>query len=93
VLDDQQAAWNRGDIDAFMKGYEKSPETTFIGKSIVKGYASVLANYHKRYPTPEAMGKLGILRDRRRRSSRDFLAAVREEIRRLENHSGPHQLM
>jgi len=58
VLDDQQAAWNRGDIDAFMTAYENSAETMFIGKSMVKGYASVRANYHKRYPTPEAMGKL-----------------------------------
>ncbi len=58
VLDNQQAAWNRGNIDAFMTAYEDSPETTFIGKTVVKGYASVRANYHKRYPTPEAMGKL-----------------------------------
>ncbi len=58
VLADQQAAWNRGDIDKFMQGYNNSPETTFIGKSVAKGYAAVLANYHKRYPTNDAMGKL-----------------------------------
>ena len=55
---DQQDAWNRGDIDAFMHGYNDSPETTFIGKSVAKGYGAVLANYHKRYPTNDAMGKL-----------------------------------
>ena len=33
VLHDQEAAWNRGDIDSFMRGYKDSPETTFIGKT------------------------------------------------------------
>jgi len=58
VLDNQQSAWNRGNIEGFMQGYNNSPETTFIGKSLTKGYAGVLANYRKRYPTAEAMGKL-----------------------------------
>ncbi len=58
VLADQQEAWNRGDIDTFMHGYSDSPETAFIGKDVTKGYAGVLNNYHKRYPTNDAMGKL-----------------------------------
>ena len=58
VLDDQVAAWNRGDIPAFMDGYDKSESTTFVGATITKGHAEVLANYRKRYPTPEKMGKL-----------------------------------
>lgn len=58
VLDDQVAAWNRGDVTAFMSGYEDAPETTFVGATIAKGYAQVLANYRKRYPTREKMGTL-----------------------------------
>jgi uncharacterized protein (TIGR02246 family) len=58
VLDDQVAAWNRGDIPGFMEGYDKSESTTFAGSSITKGHAQVLANYRKRYPTPEKMGTL-----------------------------------
>jgi uncharacterized protein (TIGR02246 family) len=58
VLDDQVAAWNRGDIPGFMEGYDKSASTTFVGSVITKGHAEVLANYRKRYPTPEKMGKL-----------------------------------
>ena len=58
VLDDQVAAWNRGDIPGFMEGYDKSESTTFVGSTITKGYAEVLANYRKRYPTPEKMGTL-----------------------------------
>ena len=31
VLEMQQAAWNRGDVEAFMSGYESSEDTTFVG--------------------------------------------------------------
>jgi len=58
VLDDQVAAWNRGDIPAFMVGYDKSASTTFVGTAITKGHAEVLANYKKRYPTRAKMGTL-----------------------------------
>jgi len=58
VLDTQVAAWNRGDIRAFMEGYEDSPTTTFVGINVTKGHAEVLANYLHRYPTKEQMGTL-----------------------------------
>ena len=58
VLDAQVAACNRGDIPGFMEGYDKSESTTFVGPTITKGHAEVLANYRKRYPTPEKMGTL-----------------------------------
>jgi len=58
VLSDQVEAWNRGDIPGFMEGYDKSESTTFVGATITKGHAAVLANYRKRYPTPEKMGTL-----------------------------------
>jgi ketosteroid isomerase-like protein len=58
VLSDQVQSWNRGNIDAFMQGYDNSPGTVFIGKNIERGYAAVLRRYHEHYPTPEKMGKL-----------------------------------
>ncbi|HYL36251.1 MAG TPA: SgcJ/EcaC family oxidoreductase [Bryobacteraceae bacterium] len=58
VLEEQVAAWNRGDIRGFMEGYDKSGDTTFVGAAITKGHAEVLANYLKRYPTREKMGTL-----------------------------------
>lgn len=58
VMDAQQAAWNRGDVEAFMSGYEASDSTTFVGATITRGYRQVLENYHRRYPTKEKMGQL-----------------------------------
>ena len=58
VLERQQAARNRGDIRAFMEGYENSPDTTFVGAAVTRGFQPVLDNYIKRYPTRDAMGAL-----------------------------------
>jgi uncharacterized protein (TIGR02246 family) len=58
VLTDQQNAWNRGDIITFMRGYNDSPDTTFIGKTIEKGYQPILARYQRIYATHDAMGNL-----------------------------------
>lgn len=59
VLMDQQQAWSNGDIDAFMEGYWKSEDLTFIGRSgINKGWQTTKDNYIKGYPDKAAMGKL-----------------------------------
>ncbi|RYY83766.1 MAG: DUF4440 domain-containing protein [Chitinophagaceae bacterium] len=59
VLNKQVAAWNRGDIPAFMTGYWKSDSLLFIGsKGLTYGWAPTLANYQKGYPDTAAMGKL-----------------------------------
>jgi len=58
VIDAQVAAWNRGDIPAFMQSYEDSPETTFIGLAVRKGYQPILQRYEQSYTNPEQMGKL-----------------------------------
>lgn len=62
VLDAQVAAWNRGDIDGFMEGYWKSPETVFVsGDSITRGWQTVLDQYKKSYDSREKMGTLSFL--------------------------------
>jgi len=59
VIDDQKAAWNRADVESFVKAYWHSPEVTFAGSSgITRGWEPVLERYRQRYPNPEAMGKL-----------------------------------
>ena len=59
VLAKQNAAWNRGDVDAFMVGYWENDSLMFIGKSgVTYGYKNTLANYKKNYPDTTVMGKL-----------------------------------
>lgn len=54
----QTDAWNRADIPAFMQTYEDSPETTFIGLTVRKGYQPILQRYKENYTTREEMGTL-----------------------------------
>jgi uncharacterized protein (TIGR02246 family) len=58
VLDTQAAAWNRGDLEAFVQTYENSKSITFLGKELSYGRDAVLARYKRNYNTPEKMGKL-----------------------------------
>jgi ketosteroid isomerase-like protein len=54
----QTEAWNHADIPTFMQAYEDSPDTTFIGATIGKGYQPIRERYLRNYTTPEQMGKL-----------------------------------
>ena len=60
VLDSQVAAWNKGDLDAFMTGYWKSPELSFFsGGTKTKGWQATLDRYRARYQAEgKEMGKL-----------------------------------
>ena len=59
VLDAQVSAWNRGDIDGFMDGYWRSPETVFAsGDTVTRGWQTVLERYKKSYDSREKMGVL-----------------------------------
>jgi ketosteroid isomerase-like protein len=54
----QTDAWNNSDIPGFMKAYEDSQDTTFIGQTLRKGYAPILLRYQQSYSTREQMGTL-----------------------------------
>ncbi len=59
TLERQAAAWNRGDIDAYMDGYVRGDALTFSsGGETHRGWDQTRERYAKRYPTPEAMGEL-----------------------------------
>lgn len=59
VMADQAAAWNRGSIDDFMKGYWNNDSLVFVGKSgPTYGYGQTLTGYKQHYDTPDKMGKL-----------------------------------
>src|ERR1700704_4221706 len=59
VLDIQRDAWNRGDIEGYMDGYERSEQTVFVsGDNVTHGWQTVLDRYKKNYNTREKMGTL-----------------------------------
>lgn len=58
VMDDQSAAWNRGDIDGFMQGYWKSEKLTFVSSQVTRGWQQTLDRYKKSYDSREKMGTL-----------------------------------
>jgi ketosteroid isomerase-like protein len=60
VMLDQAAAWNKGDLDAFMTiGYWKSENLIFVsGDKITRGWQQTLDNYKRTYGTADKMGKL-----------------------------------
>lgn len=50
VLADQVAAWNRGDLEGFMRGYWKSDSLSFFsGGTATRGWQTTLDRYRRRY--------------------------------------------
>ncbi|MEM9846148.1 MAG: DUF4440 domain-containing protein [Pseudomonadota bacterium] len=59
VILDQQAAWNTGDIDAFMSGYAETEDLRFAsGGTVTRGWQSTLDRYKARYSNRAIMGEL-----------------------------------
>ena len=65
IIREQQAAWNRGDIDAFMNGYARanrqsgSDSTTFVSEdTLTRGWQTVRDRYRKKYSDRAKMGTL-----------------------------------
>jgi beta-aspartyl-peptidase (threonine type) len=60
LIEDQQASWNRQDLEGFMSGYWNSPELTFFsGAHESQGWQAALDRYKKNYQgAGHEMGKL-----------------------------------
>ena len=59
IMDAQQIAWSKHDLEGFMEGYWKSDSLKFYGSGgLTYGWNKTLANYKKRYPTPDHSGAL-----------------------------------
>lgn len=57
ILQQQETAWNEGDLDAFVSSYAE--HCTLVGSTITPTTrAQVLAHYQQKYPSRGAMGKL-----------------------------------
>src|ERR1700749_2166685 len=58
VLLAQESAWNRGDLEAFVRAYKDSPDILFISHQVNRGFAGLLDQYRRDYPNKAAMGTL-----------------------------------
>ncbi len=59
VMDAQTAAWNKGDIDGFMKGYWNSPDLVFVSAAdVTRGWQPTIERYKKNYDSRAKMGTL-----------------------------------
>lgn len=59
VLNTQTDAWNRGDIDGFMRGYWNSEKLVFAsGDNVTHGWQTTLDRYKRNYDSREKMGTL-----------------------------------
>ncbi len=58
AMNKSAADWNKGDLDTFATCYKNSPDILFIGKTISRGYAQMLATYKRNYATRDQMGTL-----------------------------------
>ena len=60
VLEAQTEAWNKGNLEEFMKGYWRSPKLTFYSAGNKRaGYDAVLERYRKTYQSEgKEMGKV-----------------------------------
>ena len=55
----QAAAWNRGDLDGYLSGYERAATTTMVGgKQPLHGFAAIAAMYRDKYGDKARMGQL-----------------------------------
>src|SRR4051812_29898163 len=59
IMQKQEVAWNKGDLEGFMSSYWNSDSLKFISKNgITYGWKSTLDHYKRSYPDKEAMGEL-----------------------------------
>jgi uncharacterized protein (TIGR02246 family) len=58
VLLAQEAAWNKGDLDAFAQAYKDSPDILFITNTVNRGFSGMVEAYKRDYPNRAAMGTL-----------------------------------
>lgn len=59
ILESQRDAWNRGDLEVFLKPYWRSERLTFSsGGEVRRGFDATRERYLKTYPDRQAMGRL-----------------------------------
>ncbi|MFK7848369.1 MAG: DUF4440 domain-containing protein [Rhodothermales bacterium] len=73
LLENQEDAWNEGDINAFMEGYWNSDSLRFAsGGNVRRGWQATLDRYLATYPDRATMGQLAFVDLEMRRLSPEW---------------------
>ena len=76
-MQDSADAWSRNDLDGYMDGYERSPDTLYVtGSRIVRGYEAIRAMYASRFKPMQPLGHLSLVVIDYRPLSGDFSMAL-----------------
>jgi uncharacterized protein (TIGR02246 family) len=76
-LSREVAAWNAGDLDGYLSGYERAPTTVMVGKDkLHRGWDDIAAMYRKRYGDRQRMGTLAFGELEVRRIAPDYAVAI-----------------
>ena len=54
----QQAAWNKGDLDAYISHYKDAPDTQAVLANLVRGIDNIRAAYRQNFPSKDSMGEI-----------------------------------
>ena len=96
IMQTQEDAWNRSDLEAFMDGYWHSDSLKFIGsRGLTYGWQQTLDNYKKGYPDRDAMGtlKFTILSVEQLSSKSAFVIGKWHLVRKAGDLSGHYTLL
>jgi ketosteroid isomerase-like protein len=76
VLLAQENAWNQGDLNGFVSAYKDAPDTLFITKQVSRGYAGLIEEYRRDYPSRGSMGTLAFSELEVRTLDENFAVAI-----------------
>jgi uncharacterized protein (TIGR02246 family) len=54
----QEAAWNKGDLDAYLSRYKDAPDTQAVLANLVRGIDNIRAAYKQNFPNKDSMGAI-----------------------------------
>ena len=96
LMSNQETAWNKGNIEAFMQGYLATDSLLFVGsKGVRYGWESTLQHYKRGYPDTASMGKLHFENLEFKRLSNEyyFVLGKWHLTRSIENADGYYTLV
>jgi ketosteroid isomerase-like protein len=90
-LSREVSAWNAGDLDGYLAGYERATTTTMIGRAkIYRGWDAIAAMYRDRFGDRKRMGTLGFSELEVRPLAPDYALAIgRWDLQRGKEGGGP----